>query len=126
MSLWLCLPESENLALSLESTQQSLSRELRKSRTIYSSLQLGLLNQRFQHTQYLALPETARLAVQPGLTRTQVKIWFQNKHSKYKKLLKQSSGEQEEDCSGRPSSLSPIPTVHLVSTQGRPPAYQWL
>ncbi|XP_034362726.1 homeobox protein DLX-4 [Arvicanthis niloticus] len=99
--------ESEKLALPLEPSQQSLTRKLRKPRTIYSSLQLQHLNQRFQHTQYLALPERAQLAAQLGLTQTQVKIWFQNKRSKYKKLLKQSSEEPEEDFSGRPPSLSP-------------------
>ncbi|NWV29876.1 BOX5 protein, partial [Origma solitaria] len=62
-------------------------KKLRKPRTIYSSLQLQALNQRFQQTQYLALPERAELAAQLGLTQTQ--IWFQNKRSKYKKILKQ-------------------------------------
>lgn len=66
------LPESEKLALSLEPSQPSLTRKLRKPRTIYSSLQLQHLNQRFQHTQYLALPERAQLAAQLGLTQTQV------------------------------------------------------
>lgn len=71
--MFFCLPESEELALSLESSQQqSLTRKLRKPRTIYSSLQLQYLNQRFQHTQYLALPERAQLAAQLGLTQTQV------------------------------------------------------
>ncbi|NXW72497.1 DLX1A protein, partial [Hirundo rustica] len=65
------------------------AKKLRKPRTIYSSLQLQALNQRFQHTQYLALPERAELAAQLGLTQTQVKIWFQNKRSKYKKIMKQ-------------------------------------
>ncbi|NXR24556.1 DLX4A protein, partial [Cinclus mexicanus] len=64
-------------------------KKLRKPRTIYSSLQLQALNQRFQQTQYLALPERAELAAQLGLTQTQVKIWFQNKRSKYKKIMKQ-------------------------------------
>lgn len=35
-----------------------------------------------------------------------VKIWFQNKRSKYKKFLKQNSGGQEGNFSGRPPSLS--------------------
>lgn len=69
-SLWFCLPESENRTRSLEPAQHSLSRKLRKSRTIFSSLQLRLLNQRFQHTQYLALPERAQLAGLLGLTLT--------------------------------------------------------
>ncbi|XP_009320244.1 PREDICTED: homeobox protein DLX-4, partial [Pygoscelis adeliae] len=46
-------------------------KKLRKPRTIYSSLQLQALNQRFQQTQYLALPERAELAAQLGLTQTQ-------------------------------------------------------
>ncbi|KAL8176128.1 UNVERIFIED_CONTAM: hypothetical protein K2H54_023081 [Gekko kuhli] len=39
-------------------------KKIRKPRTIYSSLQLQALNQRFQQTQYLALPERAELAAQ--------------------------------------------------------------
>lgn len=102
--------DSEKLRLSPEPSerlQQAPAKKLRKPRTIYSSLQLQHLNQRFQHTQYLALPERAQLAAQLGLTQTQVKIWFQNKRSKYKKLLKQNSGGQEGDFLGRPPSLSP-------------------
>ncbi|XP_068775318.1 homeobox protein DLX-4 [Struthio camelus] len=78
-------------------------KKVRKPRTIYSSLQLQALNQRFQQTQYLALPERAELAAQLGLTQTQVKIWFQNKRSKYKKIMKQGSsapdGEHLHPCS---------------------------
>lgn len=82
------------------------NQKLHKPGDIYWSSQLHL-NQHFQHTQYLELPERAQLAAQLSLTQTQVKIWFQNKHSKYKKLLKQNSGGQKGDFPGRPPSLIP-------------------
>ncbi|KAH0626749.1 hypothetical protein JD844_001908 [Phrynosoma platyrhinos] len=81
-------------------------KKIRKPRTIYSSLQLQALNQRFQQTQYLALPERAELAAQLGLTQTQVKIWFQNKRSKFKKIMKQGSNIQDDHLHNS-SSLSP-------------------
>ncbi|CAL8364143.1 unnamed protein product [Boreogadus saida] len=79
-------------------------KKVRKPRTIYSSFQLAALQRRFQNTQYLALPERAELAASLGLTQTQVKIWFQNKRSKLKKIMK--SGELPPDHS--PSSSDPM------------------
>jgi hypothetical protein len=51
-------------------------KKIRKPRTIYSSMQLQILNKRFQRTQYLALPERAELAASLGLTQTQVFLCF--------------------------------------------------
>ncbi|KAI3359374.1 hypothetical protein L3Q82_002878 [Scortum barcoo] len=103
-------------------------KKIRKPRTIYSSLQLQALNQRFQQTQYLALPERADLAAKLGLTQTQgrsfqigkwdspgglsekeVKIWFQNKRSKYKKIMKNGPCGPEGDHLAPPPSSSSSP-----------------
>ncbi|KAK7940153.1 hypothetical protein WMY93_003479 [Mugilogobius chulae] len=94
-------------------------KKIRKPRTIYSSLQLQALNQRFQQTQYLALPERADLAAKLGLTQTQVKIWFQNKRSKYKKIMKNGPcGVEGEHLAPRPP---PRPRPALCGTSAWPP-----
>ncbi|MFH4974545.1 hypothetical protein AB6A40_001254 [Gnathostoma spinigerum] len=77
-------------------------KRVRKPRTIYTSLQLQELQKRFHKTQYLALPERAELASRLGLTQTQVKIWFQNRRSKHKKMSKngftsERTGSEEDD-----------------------------
>lgn len=54
-----------------------------------------------------------------------VKIWFQNKRSKYKKLLKQNSRGQEGDLLSRTPSLSPcsppLPSLWDVPKAGALP-----
>ncbi|KAM9425518.1 homeobox protein Dlx4b [Pholidichthys leucotaenia] len=94
-------------------------KKVRKPRTIYSSLQLQALHQRFQQTQYLALPERADLAAKLGLTQTQVKIWFQNKRSKYKKIMKHGGGSEGEHLQGSSGGganpISPISPMSPMS-----------
>ncbi|KAM8836785.1 homeobox protein Dlx4b isoform 1-T2 [Spinachia spinachia] len=98
--------EKSTAADSRDVRQHGKGKRIRKPRTIYSSLQLQALHQRFQQTQYLALPERADLAAKLGLTQTQVKIWFQNKRSKYKKILKRGSASEGEHLHST-SSISP-------------------
>ncbi|XP_053649948.2 homeotic protein distal-less isoform X1 [Cherax quadricarinatus] len=91
-------------------------KKMRKPRTIYSSLQLQQLNKIFQRTQYLSLPERAELAAKLGLTQTQVKVWFQNKRSKHKKMMKAVQTGGARTPQGTPVvPSSPLTTAPLSS-----------
>lgn len=121
-------PEQEKPTAVIENGEVRLNgkgKKIRKPRTIYSSLQLQALNQRFQQTQYLALPERADLAAKLGLTQTQVKIWFQNKRSKYKKIMKNGPCGPEGDHlpTPTPSSSSPCSLWDISMAAKGPPAH---
>lgn len=97
-------------------------KKLRKPRSIYSSLQLQQLNRRFQRTQYLALPERAELAASLGITQTQVKIWFQNKRSKYKKVMKQTgTGSNQAINEGSTSDSPPMQSPNQLKPEVHSP-----
>merc|ERR1719319_1990661 len=93
-------------------------KKVRNARTIYSAPQIQQLEARFQRTQYLALPERAEIALLLQLTQTQVKIWFQNRRSKFKKTAKVGCSQPSPPV-GSSSPGSPLPAEEDPSS---PPA----
>ena len=60
-------------------------RKCRKPRTVFTELQLIVLNREFNEHKYLSTPQRTKLAERLGLNQTQVKTWFQNRRMKWKK-----------------------------------------
>lgn len=58
----------------------------RKPRILFSQTQVHALEVRFRNQRYLTAPEREQLAVTLNLSPTQVKIWFQNRRYKSKRI----------------------------------------
>ncbi|KAF4026220.1 hypothetical protein G4228_018279 [Cervus hanglu yarkandensis] len=70
------------------STPDPLSDSMHKkkhTRPTFTGHQIFALEKTFEQTKYLAGPERARLAYSLGMTESQVKVWFQNRRTKWRK-----------------------------------------
>ncbi|XP_072883729.1 NK1 transcription factor related 2-like,a [Hemitrygon akajei] len=76
----------------------------RRARTAFTYEQLVALENKFRSTRYLSVCERLNLALALSLTETQVKIWFQNRRTKWKK---QNPGADSTIQPG-PTSLSRV------------------
>ena len=70
--------------ISLGDSMSSSSRK-KKARTTFTGRQIFELEKQFEIKKYLSSSERSALAKLLGVTETQVKIWFQNRRTKWKK-----------------------------------------
>ncbi|XP_041983204.1 homeobox protein Nkx-6.2 [Aricia agestis] len=75
------------------------------TRPTFSGQQIFALEKTFEQTKYLAGPERAKLAYALGMTESQVKVWFQNRRTKWRKkhaaemaTAKRKQEELGDDC----------------------------
>ncbi|XP_078488419.1 transcription factor protein [Ciona intestinalis] len=79
-------PEETDKKKTEDDTLKSRHRTRRKPRVLFSQAQVFELERRFKQQRYLSAPEREHLAQMLKLTSTQVKIWFQNRRYKCKRM----------------------------------------
>lgn len=81
--------------------------KLRKSRTVFTMEQMTALEDYFAKQRYLSVPERLQLAQELGLSERQVKTWFQNRRTKWKRQLsEQDQAEQDSEVAAAETSQS--------------------
>uniref|UniRef100_A0A8C2JQJ1 Posterior neuron-specific homeobox n=1 Tax=Cyprinus carpio TaxID=7962 RepID=A0A8C2JQJ1_CYPCA len=70
----------------------------KRIRTAFTLDQLRILERSFQNSHYLSVFERHCIATALRLSETQVKIWFQNRRTKWKKEQEGQGGEEQNHC----------------------------
>uniref|UniRef100_UPI0037E8B3D9 homeobox protein pnx n=1 Tax=Semicossyphus pulcher TaxID=241346 RepID=UPI0037E8B3D9 len=70
----------------------------RRIRTAFTLQQLQVLESSFHRCHYLSVQERHGIASALRLSETQVKIWFQNRRTKWKKERQHETEAEEEHC----------------------------
>ncbi|XP_070502930.1 homeobox protein unplugged-like [Chironomus tepperi] len=109
-----CDDDEENMENSSENGQKSGAKS-RRRRTAFTSEQLLELEREFHAKKYLSLTERSQIATSLKLSEVQIKIWFQNRRAKWKRvkagLTSHNMGNRGTQSTGN-KIVVPIP-VHV-------------
>nr|XP_039268323.1 homeobox protein BarH-like 1 [Styela clava] len=115
------LPAYLRTRIGEEKRTNSKSKNCRRSRTVFTEVQLLGLEKRFDKQKYLSTPDRVELAEALSLTQLQVKTWYQNRRMKWKKQVMEGGGtEPPTKPKGRPRKIRPENEENVQKTNIKP------
>lgn len=76
---------SPNMTMQQSDKRERTSSKKRRKRTAFTSFQLKCLEDKFKFSKYLTIAERDMMARSLQLTNRQIKTWFQNRRTKWKR-----------------------------------------
>ncbi|XP_059582741.1 homeobox protein CDX-2 [Alligator mississippiensis] len=101
---------------------QAKTRTKDKYRVVYTDHQRLELEKEFHYSRYITIRRKAELAATLGLSERQVKIWFQNRRAKERKINKKKLAQAQPGAHGGSEPLSPVSSLQGPATAVLGPA----
>ncbi|UYV74511.1 Homeodomain [Cordylochernes scorpioides] len=99
-------PQSET-----DSEERNGPKKPRRRRTAFSQSQLSFLERKFRCQKYLSVADRGSVAEALNLTETQVKTWYQNRRTKWKRQNSQRLEQLRQQASNSVKPPGPNPTL---------------
>ncbi|KAM3910784.1 homeobox protein CHOX-CAD-like [Leptodactylus fuscus] len=113
----------------VQSTSTGKTRTKEKYRVVYTDHQRLELEKEFHYSRYITIRRKAELAANLSLSERQIKIWFQNRRAKERKIYKKkmnqfdaTSSLQSDSSSASPNPLcDSLPHAEMPGSLYQPP-----